>query len=358
MAGPTFPGSIFREGLVIRLRPHYLERMGLLKDVSVTGGFGDLIAVFRQSEPGERLLPAALAIACTSLILFLFWLDPQVNTYTYVPQEVIYVENWTTDRTDEEILKDRWEIQCLKDELEAKRVEAVKSLGRMSGMDVDAQYMAVALALSERGRGRTGANPNVGCVIVKHGIIIGRGWTQPSGRPHAEEMALAQAGAAAKGADIYVTMEPCAHESSRGPTCSNSIIDAKPKRVIVATLDADERTRRRGIDRLGDAGIPVSVGIREPKARRAMAGFLCRLENARPFVTLKLAMSLDGCIAMADGSSQWITGDRARAHAHLERARSDAILVGAGTARTDNQSCSAMIRICRRIGCRFPNRRR
>lgn len=137
MAGPTFPGSIFREGLVIRLRSHYLERMGLLKDVSVTGGFGDLIAVFRQSEPGERLLPAVLAIACTSLTLFLFWLDPQVNTYTYVPQEVIYVENWTTDRTDEEILKDRWEIQCLKDELEAKRVEAVKSLGRMSGMDVD-----------------------------------------------------------------------------------------------------------------------------------------------------------------------------------------------------------------------------
>ncbi len=199
----------------------------------------------------------------------------------------------------------------------------------------DAQYMAVALALSERGRGRTGANPNVGCVIVKQGVIIGRGWTQPGGRPHAEEMALAQAGAAAKGADIYVTMEPCAHESSRGPTCSNSIIDAKPKRVIVATLDADKRTRRRGIDRLGDAGITVSVGIREPKARRAMAGFLCRLENARPFVTLKLAMSLDGCIAMADGSSQWITGDRARAHAHLERARSDAILVGAGTARTD-----------------------
>tara|TARA_R110000824_G_scaffold104214_6_gene247333 strand:+ start:2800 stop:3780 length:981 start_codon:yes stop_codon:yes gene_type:complete len=199
----------------------------------------------------------------------------------------------------------------------------------------DAHYMAAALALSERGRGRTGANPNVGCVIVKQGIIIGRGWTQPGGRPHAEEMALAEAGSAAKGADIYVTMEPCAHESSRGPTCSNSIVDAKPKRVIVATLDADERTRRRGIDRLGEAGIPVSVGIREPEALSAMAGFLCRIENARPFVTLKLAMSLDGCIAMADGSSQWITGDQARAHAHLERARSDAILVGAGTARAD-----------------------
>tara|TARA_R110001606_G_scaffold314556_1_gene461312 strand:+ start:1602 stop:2582 length:981 start_codon:yes stop_codon:yes gene_type:complete len=199
----------------------------------------------------------------------------------------------------------------------------------------DAHYMAAALALSERGRGRTGANPNVGCVIVKQGVIIGRGWTQPGGRPHAEEMALAEAGTSAKGADVYVTMEPCAHESSRGPTCSIALIEAKPSRVIVATLDADERTRRRGIDRLGDAGIPVSVGIRELEARRAMAGFLCRIENARPFVTLKLAMSLDGCIAMADGSSQWITGDQARAHAHLERARSDAILVGAGTARAD-----------------------
>ena len=199
----------------------------------------------------------------------------------------------------------------------------------------DAHYMAAALALSERGRGRTGVNPNVGCVIVKNGIIIGRGWTQPGGRPHAEEMALAQAGRSARGSDVYVTMEPCAHDSSRGPTCSIALIEAKPKRVIVATLDADERTRRRGIDRLGDAGIPVSVGIRELEARRAMAGFLCRVENGRPFVTLKLAMSLDGCIALADGSSQWITGDRARAHAHMERARSDAILVGAGTARTD-----------------------
>ena len=207
----------------------------------------------------------------------------------------------------------------------------------------DAQYMAAALALSERGRGRTGANPNVGCIIVKQGIIVGRGWTQPGGRPHAEEMALAQAGASAKGADIYVTMEPCAHESSRGPTCSNIIIDAKPRRVIVATLDADERTRRRGIDRLGDAGLSVSVGIREHEARRAMAGFLCRVEKARPFVTLKLAMSLDGCIAMADGASQWITGDRARAHAHLERARSDAILVGAGTARTDRPGLDVRI---------------
>ncbi|NCP26712.1 MAG: hypothetical protein GW822_08210 [Sphingomonadales bacterium] len=109
----------------------------MLKDASVSGGFGDLIAVFRQSEPGERVLPAVLAIACTAFILLLFYLDPKVNTYTYVPQEVIYVENWKTDRTDEEILQDRWEIQCLKDKLELERREAMKSLGRMSGMDVE-----------------------------------------------------------------------------------------------------------------------------------------------------------------------------------------------------------------------------
>ncbi len=137
MPGPNFPASNLREGLVIRVRPHYLKQMGLLKDASVTGGFGDLIAFVRQNEPGERLLPALMAIACTTFILFLFWLDPKVNTYTYIPQEVIYVENWTTDRTDEEILQDRWQVQCLKDKLEEKRREAVKSLGRMSGMDVD-----------------------------------------------------------------------------------------------------------------------------------------------------------------------------------------------------------------------------
>lgn len=126
-----------REGLVIRARPHYLERMGLLKDASVRGGFGDLVAFIRQSEPGERLLPAVLAIACTAFILLLFYLDPKVNTYTYVPEEVIYVENWTADRTDEEILQDRWQVQCLKDRVARERQEAMKELGRMSGMDVE-----------------------------------------------------------------------------------------------------------------------------------------------------------------------------------------------------------------------------
>lgn len=207
----------------------------------------------------------------------------------------------------------------------------------------DARYMGLAIALSERGRGRTGDNPNVGCIIVKDDIIVGRGWTQPGGRPHAEAMALAQAGKAAKGADIYVTMEPCAHESKRGPTCANLVKEAAPARVIVATLDIDERTRRHGIDRLGDAGISVSVGLLEQQAHRAMAGFFARMEKGRPHVTLKLALSLDGCIAMADGTSQWITGDRARAHAHLERARSDAILVGAGTVAADQPSLNVRL---------------
>lgn len=200
----------------------------------------------------------------------------------------------------------------------------------------DARFMAAAIALSERGRGRTGDNPNVGCIIVKDGIVIGRGWTQPSGRPHAEAMALAQAGKAAKGADIYVTMEPCAHKSKRGPTCADLVKEVSPARVIVATLDVDERTRRQGIDRLGDAGIAVSVGVLEQQAHRAMAGFFTQMEKGRPHVTLKLALSLDGCIALADGTSQWITSGRARAHAHLERARCDAILVGAGTVEADN----------------------
>lgn len=125
--------------------------MGLLKDASVSGGIGDLIAFVRHTPPGERLLPAALAIACTAFILLLFYLDPKVNTYTYVPQEVIYVENWTNDRTDEEILQDRWQIQCLKDKLEAERREAMKELGRMSGMDVDEIEREAEAARKARG---------------------------------------------------------------------------------------------------------------------------------------------------------------------------------------------------------------
>ncbi|MGN6621942.1 MAG: bifunctional diaminohydroxyphosphoribosylaminopyrimidine deaminase/5-amino-6-(5-phosphoribosylamino)uracil reductase RibD, partial [Sphingomonas sp.] len=195
--------------------------------------------------------------------------------------------------------------------------------------------MAAALALSERGRGRTGPNPNVGCVIVKAGRVIGRGWTQPGGRPHAEAMALAEAGDAAHGATAYVTLEPCAHESARGPACSALLVAAGVARVVIALGDPDPRTDGSGIARLEAAGVAVTTGVLAAQARTAMAGFLTRRMFGRPHVTLKLATSLDGCIARATGESRWITGPEARAHAHLERARHEAILVGRGTVVAD-----------------------
>ncbi len=195
--------------------------------------------------------------------------------------------------------------------------------------------MGAALALAERGRGRTAPNPNVGCVIARDGRVVGRGWTQPGGRPHAEAMALAEAGAKAQGATAYVTLEPCAHQSSRGPACSELLIESGVARVVAALEDLDARTAGQGFARLHAAGIIVTRGIRSDEARRSMAGFLTRQALGRPHVTLKLATSLDGCIAMADGSSRWITGPQARAHAHLERSRHEAILVGRGTYQAD-----------------------
>ncbi len=195
--------------------------------------------------------------------------------------------------------------------------------------------MQTALALAERGRGRTAPNPNVGCVIVKDGRVVGRGWTQPGGRPHAEAMALAQAGEAARDATVYTTLEPCAHASPRGPACSDLLIEAGVDSVVAAIGDPDPRTHGRGHDRLRAAGIAVEVGVRADDARRSMAGFLTRQKLGRPHVTLKLATSLDGCIALANGESKWITGAPARAHAHVERSRHEAILVGRGTYEAD-----------------------
>ena len=198
--------------------------------------------------------------------------------------------------------------------------------------------MAAAIALAERGKGRTGNNPSVGCIIVKQGRVIGRGWTQPGGRPHAEAMALAEAAAEAAGATVYVSLEPCAHQSERGPSCADILVAAKPTRVIAALADPDPRTAGQGFARLQAAGIEVTQPVLADEARVGLASFLCRIEKARPHVTLKLATSLDGCIAMADGSSRWITGEAARAHTHLERARCDAILVGARTVAADQPS--------------------
>jgi diaminohydroxyphosphoribosylaminopyrimidine deaminase/5-amino-6-(5-phosphoribosylamino)uracil reductase len=199
----------------------------------------------------------------------------------------------------------------------------------------DADWMAAAVALAERARARTVPNPNVGCILVHDGRVVGRGWTQPGGRPHAEAMALVAAGAASRGATAYVTLEPCAHASSRGPCCTDALIDAGIARVVVAVQDPDPRTDGRGLARLRGAGIAVETGVLADEARGAMAPWWTRQTSARPFVTLKLATSLDGRIAMADGSSRWITGARARAHAHLERARHEAILVGRGTLEAD-----------------------
>jgi diaminohydroxyphosphoribosylaminopyrimidine deaminase/5-amino-6-(5-phosphoribosylamino)uracil reductase len=199
----------------------------------------------------------------------------------------------------------------------------------------DPRFMAAALALATRGRGRTAPNPNVGCVIVKDGRVIGRGWTQPGGRPHAEAMALAEAGEGARGATVYVTLEPCAHASARGPACSDLLVAAKPRRVAAALTDPDKRTAGEGFARLRAAGIEVVEGVLAADAQRSMTGFLTRQALGRPHVTLKLALSLDGMIARANGESQWITGGAARAHVHLERSRHEAILVGRGTWEKD-----------------------
>jgi diaminohydroxyphosphoribosylaminopyrimidine deaminase / 5-amino-6-(5-phosphoribosylamino)uracil reductase len=199
----------------------------------------------------------------------------------------------------------------------------------------DARFMAAAIALSQRSRALSAPNPNVGCLLVNAGRVVGRGWTQKQGRPHAEAMALTQAGSAARGATAYVTLEPCAHDSRRGPACSNSLIDAGVERVVVALIDPDPRTNGAGSARLAAAGIVVETGMGGDGARAAMAGWLMQQSHHRPFITLKLATSLDGCIARADGHSRWITGEAARAHGHLERARSNMILVGRGTYDAD-----------------------
>ena len=204
-----------------------------------------------------------------------------------------------------------------------------------SGRNDDARWMGAAIALATRARGRTWPNPNVGCVIVADGRVVGRGWTADGGRPHAEAIALSQAGAAAQGATLYTTLEPCAHASERGPTCSDLIVAAGVARVVIAMRDPDARTNGAGVARLQEAGVDVVENAETKAASRAMSGFLTRQRLGRPHVTLKLALSLEGCIARADGESQWITGTEARAHGHLERSRVEAILVGRGTLEAD-----------------------
>jgi diaminohydroxyphosphoribosylaminopyrimidine deaminase/5-amino-6-(5-phosphoribosylamino)uracil reductase len=200
----------------------------------------------------------------------------------------------------------------------------------------DKEWMAKAVALGEEARGQTAPNPNVGCIIVSQsGRAVGKAATAQGGRPHAEAAALAEAGKRAAGATVYVTLEPCAHQSERGPACTDLLLTERPARVVVALKDPDVRTSGKGIRRLRRAGIEVTLGVGREAARRSLAGWLTRLEVGRPRITLKLALSIDGKIALPSGESKWITGEDARRHVHLERAHSDMILVGRGTYLAD-----------------------
>jgi diaminohydroxyphosphoribosylaminopyrimidine deaminase/5-amino-6-(5-phosphoribosylamino)uracil reductase len=199
--------------------------------------------------------------------------------------------------------------------------------------------MEEALRLGLDALGRSAPNPNVGCAIVApSGRIVGRGATARGGRPHAEAVALDQAGKRARDSTIYVTLEPCAHFSPRGPACTDLLLAAKPARVVIALKDPDPRTSGKGIRRLRAAGIEVTLGVGRDGARHSLAGWLTRLKLGRPRITLKLALSIDGKIALPSGESKWITGEDARRHVHLERARSDMILVGRGTFLADQPS--------------------
>lgn len=199
----------------------------------------------------------------------------------------------------------------------------------------DLALMRGALALAARGLGNVWPNPAVGCVVVKDGRVVGRGWTQPGGRPHAETEALARAGEAARGGTAYVSLEPCAHWG-KTPPCAEALIAAGVGRVVVAVEDPDPRVAGAGIARLRAAGIAVDTGLCAAEAAELNAGFFRRIGEGRPLVTLKLAASLDGRIATAAGESRWITGAAARERAHLLRATHDAILVGTETVVADD----------------------
>jgi diaminohydroxyphosphoribosylaminopyrimidine deaminase/5-amino-6-(5-phosphoribosylamino)uracil reductase len=202
--------------------------------------------------------------------------------------------------------------------------------------EADHACMAEAVALAHVAMGSTAPNPAVGCVIARNGHIIARGTTQPGGRPHAEAMALAEAGAAAQGATVYVTLEPCAHHGLT-PPCADALIAAGVARVVVAHAeDPDPRVHGRGIALLRAAGIAVETGLLAEEAAVIVAGFAKRVTRGLPWVTLKLAVSLDGCIALRSGESRWITGAATRAVVQRMRAEHDAVMVGIGTALMDD----------------------
>ena len=202
---------------------------------------------------------------------------------------------------------------------------------------IDKKWMSVALSLAKRTKGATWPNPNVGCVIVKDDKLIGRGWTAPTGRPHAETQALSSAGAASANSTAYVTLEPCAHTGKTKP-CTSSLIRANVARVVIATRDPDPRVSGQGLKLLKNAGISITEGILKDEACYEHFGFFNRILNGKPKITLKLATSLDGKIATKNNESKWITGERSRKLTHLYRMQSDAVMIGSRTAIMDDPS--------------------
>jgi diaminohydroxyphosphoribosylaminopyrimidine deaminase / 5-amino-6-(5-phosphoribosylamino)uracil reductase len=200
---------------------------------------------------------------------------------------------------------------------------------------VEQDWMRLALRLASQGRGSTSPNPMVGAVVVKDGVVVGTGWHRRAGDPHAEALALGKAGALAEGATVYVTLEPCAHYG-RTPPCVDALIQTKVARVVIAVQDPDPRTAGEGITSLSAAGIEVQEGLMEKRARTLNEAYFHHRLTGRPFVTYKVAASLDGKTAARDGSSKWITGEKARLDAHRLRADSDAICVGIGTILADD----------------------
>ena len=207
----------------------------------------------------------------------------------------------------------------------------------------DLKFMMIALRLAKRGLGQAWPNPSVGCVLVHSQNVVGRGWTQSGGRPHAESQALEQLSGKLSPLTAYVTLEPCAHHGDT-PPCADALIDSGVTRCVVAEIDPDSRVSGRGIDRMKSAGISVDVGLLREEAREINKGFFRRINKGIPMTTIKLASSLDGCIATRSGDSKWITGAVARARGHLMRAEHDGVLIGAGTAIQDNP----------RLTCRLP----
>mgnify|MGYP001220981833 CR=1 FL=1 len=204
----------------------------------------------------------------------------------------------------------------------------------------DSDLMRSALSLAARGLGATMPNPTVGCVLYRPDIgaggrVVGRGWTQRGGRPHAETEAIARAGDLARGAAAYVTLEPCAHQGQT-PPCASALVEAGVERVVISVLDPDPRVNGSGVRKLEKAGVEVLSGVCGEQGAALLAGYLKRLDAGRPLVTVKVATSLDGRIALHNGQSKWITGDLARARAHLLRARHDGVMIGVGTLAEDD----------------------